>query len=384
MAGEAVDNPALMPVTLLTGFLGSGKTTLLNHLVRQPELADTLVIINEFGAISLDHLLVTHTNEDMIVQMDSGCICCTIRGDLKKTLQEITWRFAREGKRQFNRVVIETTGLADPTPILHTLMRDEIIITRYRLAGVVTTVDSVNGMQTLDTHPEAVKQVAVADRLLLTKSDLASEEDIVGLQERLARINPGAQQVSICNGQTKAATLFSLDNPFSTSRKTAEVLQWLNSEAFDAETKTVPGKPAFTPIAAATSVRAGHKRNNHPVPAHNENRHNDHIRAFCFTFDQPINPYLFDDWIGLLLGIKGPDILRVKGIVNLLDRTGPTVIHGVQHIFHPPVELPAWPSDDHRTRIVFITKDIDRSIIDNTFSAFMEVHDKLREAEKQL
>lgn len=383
MAGEIAETPTLMPVTLLTGFLGSGKTTLLNHLVRQPELADTLVIINEFGAISLDHLLVTHTSEDMVVQMDSGCICCTIRGDLKKTLQEITWRFAREGKRQFNRVVIETTGLADPTPILHTLMRDEIITTRYRLAGIVTTVDSVNGMQTLDTHPEAVKQAAVADRLLLTKSDLASEEEIAELQERLARINPGAQQVRICNGQTEAATLFGLDNPFSTSRKTAEVMQWLNSEAFDAETGTTPDKPVFTPAAATAGVKAGHKRSR-AVPAQNINRHNDHIRAFCFTFDQPIDPYLFDDWIGLLLGIKGPDILRVKGIVNLLDRAGPTVIHGVQHIFHPPVELPAWPSDDHRTRIVFITKDIDRSIIDNTFSAFMEVQDKLREAEKQL
>ena len=378
----AVEDPVLMPVTLLTGFLGSGKTTLLNHLVRQPELADTLVIINEFGTISLDHLLVTHISEDMVVQMDSGCICCTIRGDLKKTLQEITWRFAREGKRQFNRVVIETTGLADPTPILHTLMRDEIIVTRYRLAGIVTTIDSVNGMQTLDVHPEAVKQAAVADRLLLTKSDLASKEQITALQERLAQINPGAQQVSIRNGQTEAATLFSLDNPFSASNKTVEVMQWLNSEAFDTDGRTTPGKAAFKPVTPTGMV--GHKRERETKPGYAVSRHDDHIQAFCFTFDQPIDPYLFDDWIGLLLGIKGSNILRVKGIVNLLDRAGPTVIHGVQHIFHPPVELPAWPSDDHRTRIVFITKDVDRSIIDNTFLAFMEVQDKLREAEKQL
>ncbi len=164
----------LIPVTLLTGFLGSGKTTVLNHLVHQPELKDALVIINEFGEMALDHLLVAHSIENLALEMSSGCLCCTIRSDLAKTLRDITWRFARNGQRQFRRVLIETTGLADPAPILHTLMTDPAIVRSYRLDGIVATIDMASGADTLDQHAEAIKQAALADALLLTQSDLAT------------------------------------------------------------------------------------------------------------------------------------------------------------------------------------------------------------------
>src|SRR5450830_482923 len=202
--------PDLIPVSLLTGFLGSGKTTLLNHLVHQPALRDTLVIINEFGEIGLDHLLVAHSEENVVVEMSSGCLCCTIRGDLQKTLKDAHWRFTRNAERRFNRVIIETTGLADPMPILHTLMADADLSEHYRLDGVITAVDAVNGMSTLDAHQEAVRQAAVADLLLLTKTDLAEPAQLATLKQRLGVINPGATQTIILNGAVDAESLFNL------------------------------------------------------------------------------------------------------------------------------------------------------------------------------
>ncbi len=170
----------LIPISLLTGFLGSGKTTVLNHLLAQPELADALVIINEFGEMALDHMMVAHSTENLMMEMSSGCVCCTIRSDLVKALLDITWRFSRNGQRQFRRVLIETTGLADPAPIIHTLMTHPLIARRYRLDGIVTIVDLATGMHTLDQYKEAVKQAAVADALLLTKADLATDEQRAG------------------------------------------------------------------------------------------------------------------------------------------------------------------------------------------------------------
>lgn len=221
----------LIPISLLTGFLGSGKTTLLNYLVAQPELKDTLVIINEFGEIGLDHLLVAHSQDDVVVEMSSGCLCCTIRGDLKKTLKDITWRFAEGGQRKFNRVIIETTGLASPVPILHTLMTDNFIASRYRLDGVVTTIDAVNGMDTLDRYTEAVQQAAVADRLLLTKTDLADSAALAALQARLKVLNPAATQVLSQQGQVAPQALLNA-GLFKAAEKTPDVARWLNEEAF--------------------------------------------------------------------------------------------------------------------------------------------------------
>lgn len=371
---------APIPVSLLTGFLGSGKTTLLNHLITQPEMKDTLVIINEFGEIGLDHLLVAHSQEETIVEMSSGCLCCTIRGDLKKTLKDITWRFAEGGRRKFNRVVIETTGLASPAPILHTLMTDAFIAERYRLDGVIVTVDAVNGMSTLDHHEEAVQQAAVADRLLLTKTDLADAAALAALQARLRTLNPGARQLQPQVGRIAAAELLDA-GLFKPGEKMPDVARWLNEEAFAEQARHDHAHP-HAHDHPGHDHHHGHDRHGHDHE-HDVNRHDDHIRAFCFTFDEPIDPVLFDEWLSLLVGFKGPNILRIKGILNLKGEALPTVIHGVQHIFHPTATLPQWPSEDRRSRIVFITRDVERATIARSFDAFMQAQAIEREAREK-
>ncbi|MBX3618232.1 CobW family GTP-binding protein [Nitrosomonas sp.] len=352
-----------IPVILLTGFLGSGKTTLLNQLVRHPYFSKTLVIINEFGEISLDHLLVTQSTETVVMEMGNGCICCSIRGDLAKVLKDATWRFARNGTRNFDRVVIETTGLADPAPVLHTLMTDRHIASRYRLDAIVTTVDAVNAMETLDRHMEAVKQIAVADRIILTKSDLLDEKTLAAVQQRVHMLNPAALQLLSINGQADLQSTFNR-TLFSVEQKTPDVMKWLNAESYESKpaNRYQPVNPESNQLSRAHS----------PVAQFDINRHDDHVQAFCFTFEDPIDPALFDNWLNLLMTIKGPDILRIKGLLNMKNRTAPWVIHGVQHIFHPPVELPEWPSEDHRTRIVFITRDVPYSVIKDTFIALVD------------
>jgi len=341
-----IDPP--IPVTLLTGFLGSGKTTLLNALVRSPLFARTLVIINEFGEVGLDHLLFTHTPdnvaEDIVVEMSSGCLCCTIRGDLRKTLKDLPWRFARDGKRRFDRVVIETTGLADPAPILHTLMADEAVAHRYRLDGVLATVDAANAAQTLSRQFEAVKQVAVADRLLLTKTDLVDEQTRSAVRRRLARINPAAAIIEVVAGQIDADALSGL-SLYSTQGKPADVLRWLNAEA-------------------ALSNEHEHDH------THDVNRHDERIRAWSFVLDEPLDPALFEAWWETMKDLAGADLLRMKGLVHIAGQAAPTVVHAVQHLLHPPVTLARWPSDDKRSRLVFITRDLQRKTLEDSFAAF--------------
>ncbi|WP_298089809.1 GTP-binding protein [uncultured Sphingomonas sp.] len=326
---------ARIPVSVLTGFLGSGKTTVLNHLVRSPDMARALVVINEFGTVGLDHELIARSNEDLVVEMIGGCLCCTIRGDLSRTLRDAPWRFAREGQCWFDRVVIETTGLADPAPILHTLMTDPQLEPLYRLDAVIATVDAAAGMATLDAQPEAVKQAAVADRLLLTKTDLADPAGQNAIRDRLAALNPAAPVIAVTDGAVDPALLFEV-GLWDPASKSDDVRRWLADEAYD----------------------AGHHHHGHHHH-HDANRHDDGIRATCLTFDTPLEPLAFDRWLGLLTMFKGADLLRVKGIVNLAGHDAPVVVHGVQHVFHPPIELERWPSDDRRTRMVFITRDID-------------------------
>ncbi|WP_294235781.1 GTP-binding protein [uncultured Sphingomonas sp.] len=332
MSGILAEADARIPVSVLTGFLGSGKTTVLNHLVRSPGMARALVIINEFGAVGLDHDLVARSNEDMVVEMMGGCLCCTIRGDLSRTLRDAPWRFARDGQCWFDRVVIETTGLADPAPILHTLMTDPRLAALYRLDAVIATVDAATGMATFDAQPEALKQAAVADRLLLTKTDLVDAAGQGAILGRLAALNPATPVIAVTDGAVDPALLFDV-GLWDPASKNEDVRRWLAEEAH----------------------YAGHHHHHH----HDVNRHDDGIRATCLTFDTPLDPLAFERWLGLLTMFRGADVLRIKGIVNLAGHDAPVIVHGVQHVFHPPIELERWPSEDRRTRMVFITRRID-------------------------
>jgi G3E family GTPase len=347
-----------IPVTLLTGFLGSGKTTVLNHVLKQSGMAATAVIVNEFGEIGLDHLLVEKATDDVVL-LNSGCLCCTVRSDIVDTLLNLFSGRAAGRIPDFVRVVIETTGLADPAPILHTLISDPLVAQRFVLDGVVTTVDAVNGAGTLDRQPEAVKQAAVADRLLLTKTDLAAD-GAAALKARLAALNPAAPMVEVAHGQIDPALLFGLGF-FDPQTKSVDVRRWLNDEAF------ADGH------AHAHGNDGGHDHEQAPPDA---NRHDDHIRAFCVTRDRPITWAALSAWLDALATMRGDDLLRLKAIVAVADRPEqPVVLHGVQHLFHPPVLLPQWPSADRRTRMVFITRDLPREAIENTLDAFEKAVD---------
>lgn len=336
---------ALIPVSVLTGFLGSGKTTVLNHLVHTPGMRRALIVINEFGAVGLDHHLIARSTEDMVVEMMGGCLCCTIRGDLVRTLRDAPWRFARDGLCWFDRVVIETTGLADPAPILHTLMTDDQLRTLYRLDAVVTCVDAVNGMATLDSQEESVRQAAVADRLLLTKIDLADDSACGRLLARLRALNPGAPIVPVTNGAVDPAHMFDA-GLYDPTTKSYDVQRWLRAEAYEGGGTHHGGEDHHD------------HHHDHHHHHHDVDRHGSGIGATCLTFDAPLSDIAFERWLDILMTFKGPDLLRIKGIVNLIGRDRPVVIHGVQHVFHPPIELDAWPSEDRRTRLVFITRGI--------------------------
>ncbi len=354
MESWILDGPSQrLPVSVLTGFLGSGKTTVLDHLIQQPTLSRTLVLINEFGEIGLDHDLVMHSKDDVVIEMSSGCLCCTIRGDLAKTLREAPGRFARGGELWFDRVVIETTGLADPAPILHTLMTEPAVARRYRLDGVISTVDAVNGGGTLDRQIESVKQAAVADRLLITKTDLVDDNVLRRLRDRLRVLNPAAPQIITENGVVDPASLFDA-GLYDPKTKSLDVQNWLKAEAYTQPHDHEHGT-------------AGHGR----TYQHDDvNRHDAHIKALCLTIDEPIHGDALDLWLETLLLLRGADFLRTKGVINVVDLDGPVVIHGVQHIFHPAVMLKEWPSEDRRSRIVFITRDIDESALRETLKMF--------------
>ncbi|WP_106754490.1 CobW family GTP-binding protein [Pannonibacter carbonis] len=372
-----------IPLSIITGFLGSGKTTLLNRILKDPVMADTAVIINEFGDIGLDHLLVDRS-DDGVMELSSGCLCCTIRGDLINTLEDLLRRLDNGRMDKLARVVIETTGLADPAPILHTVMLHPYLMLRYRLDSVVTLVDAVNGMSTLDEHVESVRQAAVADRLVLTKTDLLTgpegQASLSALRSRLMTLNPGALQLEAAEGEAEAVHLFNA-GLYDPATKIPDVARWLNAEAY--EPKPATGHDHHHghehDHAHCHDENCGHDHHDHHAHDHSHhghhhhdvNRHDDKIRAFTLAANRPVPAAALEMFIDLLRSAHGPKLLRVKGIIQIAeDPERPVVIHGVQHVFHPPVTLPAWPDADHRSRLVFITSDLPEGFVRRLFDAF--------------
>ena len=337
-----------LPVTVITGFLGSGKTTLLRRMLRHPGMERAAVIINEFGEVAIDHELVAASSEQMTL-LSNGCLCCTLRTDLQDTLRELFIKRRAGEVIDFDRVFVETSGLADPIPVLHTLQTDGLLGAQYRLNGVVTLVDAVNGMGQLDTMPEAVKQAAVADRIVITKTDIADDETIDRLQQRLHAMNPFALMTTAVGGELDPELLANI-GPRSVAVRSEELGRWLNPFASDNRNTEKCGS-----LQQWISPKTG--------------THDTAIRSFCLWFDQPF------DWDGLnaalqaLTTLRGPDLLRVKGIVHVVGERGPVVLQGAQHVFHPPVILDSGQDTDPRSRIIFIVRNITRESIEALFAA---------------
>lgn len=331
-----------IPVTILTGFLGAGKTTLLRRLLQDPRMNRAAVIINEFGEVGIDHELVEASSEQLTL-LSNGCLCCTVRTDLQETLRDLYQKRRAGEVIDFDRVFVETTGMADPAPVLHALQSDGLLGASFRLNGVVTLVDAVNGADTLQRMPEAQKQVALADRLVITKADLAATTTTEQLRERLAALNGYARISTAIDGELDPDLLREIV-PGTLEALTRDVDRWL---ALD--------RPGSGSLAARVGRTAS--------------RHDPAIRSYCLWFDRPFEWNALAEALQMLTAMRGPDLLRVKGIVNVTGEAGPVAIHGVQHLFHPPIKLPRWSSDDRRSRIVFIVRDIPQEALEGVFAA---------------
>lgn len=324
--------PAFTPVNLITGFLGSGKTTLLQRLLDDPALADTAVLINEFGEVGLDHHLLDRIDETMVL-LPSGCLCCTIRGELSAAIRDLHGRRDRGEVPAFRRLVVESTGLADPFPILSTVQADPVLRHHFRWGNIVTTIDAVNGLSQLDRRPESVKQAAVADRLVLTKTDLVSAREADALVARLRELNPSAPLVRAAEGVIDADALLAHDL-FATATRGEAARRW------------------FTVKPAGEAHGAG-------------------VHAFALTLDDAIDWTRFGLWLTMLLNRHGDKVLRVKGMLKVEGSATPVAIHGVQHLVHPPVHMAAWPDDERRSRLVFIVDGLDRAAVEGSLRAFL-------------
>lgn len=340
-----------IPVVLLTGFLGSGKTSLLAAILHDPAMAGAAVLINEVGEVGLDHLLVQQLSEE-ITLLESGCLCCSVRGDFARSLRELFMRRLRREIGALDRIVIETSGLADPAPIIHTLMRDFFLAERFRLEGVLTTVDVRNVHWQLGQHAEAVKQVAMADRIVLTKCDLADSLQIEEAEERIAALNPTAQCWHSEPGKLPAGLLQGM-SLYDATGKPADVARWLGEAAIQEQEALQARGKLFAPPAL----------------------HDDTVTTYLLRFAEPFNWGDFARAMDTLQSVVGDRILRVKGLVNVVGEDAPRIVHAVQHERHANTSLPAWPEAygaDRSTRLVFIVRDLPRSVLDKAFAAFAE------------
>ena len=345
--------PKNIGITVLTGFLGSGKTTILTSLIKQKQMVNAAIIINEFGEVGLDHDLIETTDEN-VIELQNGCICCTIQGDLKTTLLNLIKKMEKGDIPLVNHVIIETTGLADPVPIIHTLMSSLDLQRIYSLDGVITVVDSVNGEATFNAHEEAVKQTAFADIIVLSKTDIADKEIVNSLINRIENINPKVSVIKSDKNSLPVSRLLGL-NDYNPQNKDWRVREWLEIE----KNKT-----------------SNHLHNHHEHAHHqhdrNVNLHRDGIETFAMVSIQPVSMTSVNFFLELLMSQMGECILRIKGILNIKGENRPAVIHGVQHIFHPLEWLEKWPSNDKKSRLVFITKNINKKNIDELFKIIGE------------
>ena len=353
---------AAVPLTVLTGFLGSGKTTLLKRLLQDPAMSGTAVLINEFGEIGIDDALVEKVDEDAVL-LPSGCVCCAVRGDLIEALEKLHTKSLWGDIPPMRRAVLETTGLADPTPIIHTLMSEERLYRIYQLDAVITTVDAQLGLAQIDAHFEPAKQIAVADRLVITKSDLAEAGAVGRLEARLRGLNRAATILQSVQGDIAPAKLIGLGahEPAITD---ADPERWLAADTY--------ASPPVQPAHEHGQHHHGHDCSDthcdHPDHAHG---HLHGIGSFCLTFRDPLDGSELSNALQLLAQLYGGKLLRVKGIVNVKDQSQPFVIHGVQHIFYPPDTLQRWPSDSRNSRLVFITKDLPEDTVRRHFKPFI-------------
>jgi G3E family GTPase len=336
-----------IPVMMITGFLGSGKTTLLQKLLSSPELRNTAVLINEFGEIGLDHHLIKKTEEN-IVTLINGCVCCTIREDLSVAIKDLVKRREKHQIPYFDRLVVETTGLADPTPIIHTLTTEPGVMEYFKFTTVITTIDAINGISTLSNYPEAEKQAALADYIVITKEDLVDTPILGAVTARIKLLNPSAPTLVLPSMKIDPKVfLDSIEYKFSTNL--SSIRSWINHEAFE-NTEEISD-------TTANRQRLGMS-------------HTKGITSFCLTFDKNMNWTAFGVWMTMLLHSRGQDVLRVKALINADNMEGPVIFHGVQHVVHPPIHLDHWPDEDKRSRIVFIVRGISQEEVETSLLAF--------------
>ncbi len=368
-----MSNPNRIWVTLITGFLGSGKTTLLNTLLKHPEMNQAAVIVNEFGEIGLDYDLVERSDEN-VVQLANGCLCCSVKGDLIDTFRDLYIQRNAGTIPYFDRVVIETTGIADPAPVLQIIFTNPMVMNHYTLDGVVTTVDAINGVSSLSRFPECVKQAAIADRLIITKSDLVEGADhdakIEDLSERLRALNPAAPIVVRTTGEVDPDDLFGT-GMFDPKTKQVDFDSWVDPANYAVEAND---NPFDADAELSEEALAYYKEHGHTPDEEHHHHHDQSIKTFCVVRDEPMSLDMLRMFLEGLTNEAGPDLLRVKGIINIEDEPDrPAVIQGAQQIFHSLEFMDKWPSDDRRTRIVFITRDIEQAYIEDTLALIERV-----------